>query len=148
MSNQFTGAFPIGEIVCIKDSGVHRNWIKTSENTPNGNGNFMRLAKFRMENFLGRKLKSSEIVHHINEDPTDDKIENLMIINRSEHTSLHRKGKTPKEAILASSLKCKHRRQTLKPRVIKLYSEGKSLRMISGEMRISRNLVTKIVRGE
>jgi hypothetical protein len=42
-----------------------------------------------MEINLGRKLSPNEHVHHINGDKTDDRIENLIIISRSEHKSLH-----------------------------------------------------------
>src|SRR3990167_7721480 len=42
-----------------------------------------------MEEYLGRKLKSSEIVHHINHNKIDNRIENLMIVTRSEHVRIH-----------------------------------------------------------
>lgn len=48
-------------------------------------------ARILMENKVLHLLKSEEVVHHINFDSTDDKIENLMITNRSEHRKLHSK---------------------------------------------------------
>ena len=46
-----------------------------------------------MEEHLGRKLQRTEIVHHINEDKLDNRIENLEIMNVSEHLKLHKTGK-------------------------------------------------------
>ena len=46
-----------------------------------------------MENYLGRKLDEFELVHHINEDPTDNQIENLELCTRSSHARFHQNGR-------------------------------------------------------
>jgi hypothetical protein len=60
----------------------------------NAEGKQVRRYRLAMEEHLGRKLEPHEVVHHINGDPTDDRIENLEVMDRGEHTSLHLKGNT------------------------------------------------------
>lgn len=44
-----------------------------------------------MERHLGRKLKSNEIVHHIDKNKHNNDLKNLMVMTQSEHCALHLK---------------------------------------------------------
>jgi hypothetical protein len=53
-----------------------------------------------MENHLGRLLNPEEVVHHINGDKLDNRIENLELLSVSKHVSLHGKLRGKKYADL------------------------------------------------
>lgn len=42
-----------------------------------------------VENHLGRTLQDDEVVHHINEDTKDNRIQNLEVMKREDHARLH-----------------------------------------------------------
>lgn len=45
--------------------------------------------RYIMEKHLGRILETDECVHHKNHDKLDNRLENLEVIDRAAHTSLH-----------------------------------------------------------
>lgn len=53
-------------------------------------GSWALYSRAVMEAHVGRPLRSDEIVHHVNGNPADDRIENLRLTTRSEHIAIHR----------------------------------------------------------
>jgi len=53
------------------------------------NGRSVKESRILMEAHVGRKLRTDDNVHHKNGDPFDNRIENLELLNRREHTLLH-----------------------------------------------------------
>jgi len=51
------------------------------------NGKFIH--RIKMEKHIGRKILKSEVVHHVDENRTNNDIENLQLMTRGEHTTLH-----------------------------------------------------------
>jgi hypothetical protein len=48
-------------------------------------GKWVRLHRHIMEQHLGRKLEKWEHVHHINDDPSDNRIDNLQVLSNTDH---------------------------------------------------------------
>lgn len=47
------------------------------------------LHRYIVEQFIGRQLTKKEIVHHVNSNCLDNRIENLQVMTQSEHIKLH-----------------------------------------------------------
>lgn len=66
--------------IYLDSSGYRRLYI---------NGVYVKEHRYLMEQYLGRKLLNTECVHHKNGNKLDNSIENLVLISREEHATLH-----------------------------------------------------------
>lgn len=66
-----------------------RHWYKYYRKDIDGKKTLYH--RFVMEQFIGRKLTKDEVVHHINGDRMDNRIENLELMERINHLKMHAK---------------------------------------------------------
>lgn len=99
-SGQFKKKMPVGQKCYFCDKlatytkpkpscNTHwkRHFYKYKRTTINGKNTMVHRAV--MEEFIGRKLKTDEIVHHINSDRLDNRIENLELMKKIDHLKMH-----------------------------------------------------------
>ena len=101
-----------------------------------------------MENHIGRDINENEVVHHINEIKSDNKVCNLKILGFGEHSTLHNKGRKHSEETkhkISEKAKQRLKDETNHPlykdidieKLIKENKNGKSVRKICKENNIS-----------
>ncbi len=78
----------IGKIVIDKD-GYPEIYIGKSYPYRQGGYRSIREHIYVMELHLGRKLEKGEVVHHIDGDKTNNKLENLFLTTIAEHNKIH-----------------------------------------------------------
>lgn len=69
----------------------NHNYILIKYREHCGFGNWMQEHRFIMEKYLHRKLKKSEVIHHINHNKADNRLSNLKLMHLSEHKKHHLK---------------------------------------------------------
>ena len=108
------------------------------------------------EMYAGRKLEPNEVVHHKNGDKSDNRPENLQIMDRAEHTRLHKQGAVPsRETIIRLSEghkgKISANRKLTDEQVMKILDgikAGKTYAAIAQEYNISAKTVRRIAIGD
>ena len=73
----------------IVKTGDYRYAVVKDHPKANKHG-YVSLHRIMVENHLNRLLKDDEIVHHINRNKLDNRIENLQVMPISEHVRLHK----------------------------------------------------------
>lgn len=90
----------------FKDKGYYRVLVPLKERV--GKIKYAMEHRLVMEDYLGRKLKKNEVVHHKNHNRSDNRISNLQVMTYSEHSYLHIPKKNGRWSIRHDScLRCK-----------------------------------------
>jgi hypothetical protein len=58
-------------------------------NHPNARKNYVAKHRLVVEEKIGRYLREDELVHHIDCDPTNNDIKNLVVVTKSQHNHAH-----------------------------------------------------------
>lgn len=72
-----------------------------------GTAVYRQRSRIVMEKLLGRPLKRFEIVHHIDEDKSNDSVDNLMLLTSKEHNNIHKAWLGRKDGKNKENLHCR-----------------------------------------
>lgn len=80
------------QLRCKNCSSFATNPTKKSYSNPYANGEgkgYCWMHRRITEELLQRKLTSSEVVHHLDENPQNNNLNNIIVLSRSSHAKLH-----------------------------------------------------------
>ena len=109
-----------------------------------------------MEQYLGRKLSPNEVVHHKNGDPTDNRIENLEVMSRSEHSRYHGRLNPPDAKVCLAAIEANRGKSCLRGRKLtpddvlhirEALSHGAGLRALAREYGVTHCIISRIKKG-
>ena len=67
-------------------------FVKAKDHPYTSTEGYVKRSRLVMEKALGRYLKPQEVIHHINRDRSDDRLENLMLFeSNGKHIKYHAK---------------------------------------------------------
>ena len=74
---------------CYRETIKNPDYVKNAY-TVAGGGGYCFLHRKIAEHVLGKKLNTNEVVHHMDGNPQNNDVHNLIVISRSKHVSLHK----------------------------------------------------------
>ena len=117
----------------ISKSGEGYLMIHLKNHPMAGHNGYVYLHRLIYAEYIGRNLKSDEIIHHKNGNKLDNRIENLQLVNMSQHRTIHNLTKI-----------YKHKAN---PTIIKgLYLNGYSGRQIASILNIGKSTVLSCIK--